>query len=986
MSAAADGTSRASRRTSGGHEAERSAMPYTFSYAFDQRDFYELYEPGRLQLYPETLGLAGGGFVTAYRFGNGEVRLNFHDFSVSGGPRVTVHEDPPEPFVVDEPSLTQLDNGNIVLVYESVDGAGGYRLHGRIFDPSGTPVGERFELGFTEPHAEVWSPEVVALKGGGFVVSTNQGFTGQSSVYWDRYDDHGVSTGASARVDGPGSKNASAITALADGGFVVVYEEAVQGYDVSAAIYNADGSVRKQHFKVSGAESDPPSLSPDVVALKNGGFAVVYVDRGRPFFEPDKSAIMMRTYDADGDLLTSVKVSSPKPGVIEARPEIGVTPEGLLMVTWELPDGGVWGRFFDADGSALVGDDVDSEFSVEGHVNDASVTGLVGGRFVVAYADTIGSKGFEIVKTATGTEAYDPYEGSGLRERVNALGGDDVINGLGGADTLNGGAGVDVLRGGAGDDALYGGADGDNLSGDAGDDALSGGAGADQLFGGDGSDQLNGGAGRDTLTGGAQNDRYRLEDVTLVLGSGPRGYAFDSVVETADGGADDQIAIVASGVGKARLGRYAIPENVENCFVEGDLRFDVIGNGEDNFIIGNDAANRLVGGAGDDALWAALRPGSPSRGDVLDGGAGDDTLNALGGDGTLIGGAGDDGYTVDSKADVIVETNNAGTDLVISLIDRTLTAHLENLVLFGEAARGIGNELNNMLQGGSYLDGRGGADTMKGGGGDDTYVVDDIGDVVDETTGNGSPTVGVDRVLASVTYRLSAHVEHLTLTGDVDVNGVGNTLANTLRGNAGDNALNAGAGADVMAGGDGDDRYSVDNVGDEVREGVGAGDDLVIASINYALTGNVERLQLGAAAQSGTGNSLGNVIIGGAGANVLNGLLGADTLTGRQGADVFAFSTALGGANIDVIGDFSVRDDTIRLDNEVFGGLTNGALGAAAFRIGAKAADATDRVIYDARSGALLFDVDGVGTVFTAVRFATLSAGLALTEADFVVI
>jgi serralysin len=53
--------------------------------------------------------------------------------------------------------------------------------------------------------------------------------------------------------------------------------------------------------------------------------------------------------------------------------------------------------------------------------------------------------------------------------------------------------------------------------------------------------------------------------------------------------------------------------------------------------------------------------------------------------------------------------------------------------------------------------------------------------------------------------------------------------------------------------------------------------------------------------------------------------------------------------------------------------------------IGAAAQDADDGIVYDNTNGALFFDIDGVGGA-TAVRFATLSAGLALTNLDFLVV
>ena len=61
--------------------------------------------------------------------------------------------------------------------------------------------------------------------------------------------------------------------------------------------------------------------------------------------------------------------------------------------------------------------------------------------------------------------------------------------------------------------------------------------------------------------------------------------------------------------------------------------------------------------------------------------------------------------------------------------------------------------------------------------------------------------------------------------------------------------------------------------------------------------------------------------------------------------------------NADKITDFNVADDTIKLENAVFGALgAPGALAAAKFQIGAHAAAADDRIIYNKATGALMYD------------------------------
>jgi serralysin len=134
------------------------------------------------------------------------------------------------------------------------------------------------------------------------------------------------------------------------------------------------------------------------------------------------------------------------------------------------------------------------------------------------------------------------------------------------------------------------------------------------------------------------------------------------------------------------------------------------------------------------------------------------------------------------------------------------------------------------------------------------------------------------------------------------------------------------------------------------------------------------------------GNQGRNVLKGGRGADKLSGLDGLDDLVGGSGKDSFVFDTRPNGSsNLDHILDFSVVDDTILLENAVFtkaGGA--GKLSTAAFWIGSKAHDSTDRVIYDNSFGKLLYDADGTGTT-AAVQFAQLPQSLKITVSDFII-
>jgi len=366
----------------------------------------------------------------------------------------------------------------------------------------------------------------------------------------------------------------------------------------------------------------------------------------------------------------------------------------------------------------------------------------------------------------------------------------------------------------------------------------------------------------------------------------------------------------------------------------------------------------VTGTPGDDVLF-----GHDAVGDEINGFAGADTLRGLGANDTLYGGEGSDVAKGETGDDIAY--GGAGNDVL---------------------AGGAGDDQLYGDDGNDRLDGGAGVDTMTGGTGNDTYVVDNAGDTVIENNGEGT-----DRVDSSVSFSLAGrYIERLTLTGSGNINGTGNSLANSLTGNAGNNVLNGGTGADTMAGGAGNDTYTVDNAGDKVVENNGGGTDQVNSSVSFSLSGQyIERLTLtGSGNLNGTGNTVANILVGNAGNNFLNGGAGADVLTGGLGADTFVFRDALGASNIDTITDFNVAADTIQLDNVAFSAIVGtGTLSLAQFAANATgtAQDASDRIIYETDTGKLFYDSNG-SAAGGAIQFAQLGAGLALTNADFTIV
>ena len=328
-----------------------------------------------------------------------------------------------------------------------------------------------------------------------------------------------------------------------------------------------------------------------------------------------------------------------------------------------------------------------------------------------------------------------------------------------------------------------------------------------------------------------------------------------------------------------------VTRDADNMILTGFVNTSATGNSLNNIITGNDGANSIAGGNGNDLLIGG------AGADILYGGNGNDNVDGGTGNDLIVGGdgAGDDIYNGGDGIDTVKYTS-ATLGIIADLSKGTASgseigtdtlSNIENVIGGQNSDTIIGSSDNNVL------DGWTGADTLRGGLGDDIYIVDNIGDVVTENLNEGT-----DTIQSSITYTLGINLENLTLTGTAANNGTGNTLNNVITGNSGNNTLDGGAGADTLVGGAGDDTYII-GAGDTVTENLNEGTDTVQSSITYTLGANLENLTLtGTTAINGTGNTLNNVITGNSGNNILDGGTGTDTLIGGAGNDTYVVDNA----------------------------------------------------------------------------------------------
>ncbi len=568
--------------------------------------------------------------------------------------------------------------------------------------------------------------------------------------------------------------------------------------------------------------------------------------------------------------------------------------------------------------------------------------------------------GIEDIASGSGD---DSLAGDGADNMLDGGAGDDSLAGRGGDDTLVGGEGrdladyseaaqdvtVDLVAGAAsggdvGADQLSGIED---ASGGSGNDSLVGNDLANALDGGEGNDSLVGGEGNDSLTGGAGQDLAdygaATQGVTVDLEAGTATSsefgtdALSSIEDVTSGSGNDFLSGSAAdntldaGAGDDSLAGLGGNDNLiggagrdfgDYRGAAQDVVIDLAAGTATGSDIGTDQLSGIedaTSGSGNDLL------GGDDLGNVLDGGAGEDTLSGRGGDDSLVGDAGAD--LLDGGADQDTLIGGAGED---SLAGREGDDSL------------VGGEDADALDGGS------GNDTMEAGAGNDTLIGgsgagDDVLDggtgrdfaqytsttqqvVIDLEAGTAAGSeIGSDQL--SGIEDLATGSGNDSLAGDSADNGLDAGAGDdTLSGRGGDDGLTGGEGADLLDGGAGRDALDGGTGNDTLIGGadddtLAGGEDRDLGDYSAATQAVVVDLEAGTASgveigsdqlsgiedvTSGSGNdaltgdALANALDGGAGNDSLVGGAGNDTLSGGEGRDLGDYSAATQAVAVDL--------------------------------------------------------------------------------------
>jgi Ca2+-binding RTX toxin-like protein len=430
------------------------------------------------------------------------------------------------------PDVVALGNGNYAIAQRWRDGVGDDAIAYKVITPAGAVIhGSDFVIGTDVGTDDDSDASLTALAGGGFVIAWTSQDGVDTDLFFRIYDNAGNQTGSGAvnNLGAADNNNEPDVVALADGGFAVVYDD------------DASGNGKAAHFSTLGAPLGTfafagPVTELSAIGLADGRFATVWEDGGDIHLE----FLDTRDLPNSPGVYTPVKWGV---GTVNDDTILGSAADDVLA--------GHTGT-----DTAGIGYNLADDFSVSGPQNALKIEGGQG-------MDEL--RDMEIVLLNDGTAftfaeffASQNVVGSKQADALQGRAGADTLIGKKGADTLNGSAGNDLLDGGKGNDTLFGGGNDDQLVGGKGNDTLNGGLGNDTLLGGKGADILNGGAGADFMDGGKKSDTFvyaAITDSGVAAGTRDTINLFEangkdlinvSAIDAIAGGADDAFAFIGA--------------------------------------------------------------------------------------------------------------------------------------------------------------------------------------------------------------------------------------------------------------------------------------------------------------------------------------------------------------------------------------------------------------------------------------------------------
>jgi hypothetical protein len=318
--------------------------------------------------------------------------------------------------------ITYLADGRLLIVWTDESGAGGADLRGRIYNSDGAPAAGEFAI-TAKAGVEATPFAFALPGGGFVLTWTERAADSTDwNVVAQTFGADGAPVGAEIAVHAasPLEQSWPAGAALADGGFVIAWHG--YDADPTGDLANSNIGIMAQRFDSAGApvgaavevnsSQSGSQANVSVAALANGGWIAVWDDFG------PQSGIAAQRYGANGAPVGGEFLVSTETAGTQQHNIVAALPDGGFVVAWTGtgPAGtgqAVRARIYGADGAPLAGEFIVNEGN-PGSQSFPSIAVLASGSFIVAWRDGSGRDGSGTGRSGAGVR----FGGRPARRRV----------------------------------------------------------------------------------------------------------------------------------------------------------------------------------------------------------------------------------------------------------------------------------------------------------------------------------------------------------------------------------------------------------------------------------------------------------------------------------------------------------------------------------------------------------------------------------------
>ncbi|AUW57390.1 hypothetical protein C1T17_04025 [Sphingobium sp. SCG-1] len=349
------------------------------------------------------------------------------------------------------PAIAGTASGGFVATWVDGSGLGGDStapsIKGQMFSATGGKIGGEFLVN-TATASSQDQPVITALNNGGFVIvwrdMSQQGDTSAAGVKAQVYNAAGARVGGELLVNSTtfNSQDQPSVTATFDGGFAVSWRDNsnlstdASGFGIKTQIFDAAGNKLGGEFQVNGITSGNQEM-PSIIALASGALVVSWTDYSGQSGDTDgsiKARILMPTSAPIGNVAISNTIISETAventtvasmsatgalnatysyqiiddstdGAFAIQGDKLVVSDSLLLDYETAPDATIILRATDTFGNSLDkvinlsltnsanekryagGSELLAETAINANQQQAAVTGLSNGRYVLIWSD-----------------------------------------------------------------------------------------------------------------------------------------------------------------------------------------------------------------------------------------------------------------------------------------------------------------------------------------------------------------------------------------------------------------------------------------------------------------------------------------------------------------------------------------------------------------------------------------------------------------------